>query len=144
MWAGMTTPIESDMYPFKNDDAGRSKSSRPLQKQDCVIRSFALAFNIPYDQSYDSFKAAGRRSHAGTHKNIWKAQLAKHPCVVKTSFPAVKGKPRMNLPAFCNQFRCGRYIVQMAGHLTAVINGVVHDTFAPDETRCIYAVWKVG
>jgi hypothetical protein len=37
----------------------------------------------------------------------------------------------------------GRIIVQLSGHISAVIGGVVHDTYDPgrDGTRCVYGYW---
>lgn len=127
-------------YPFLQDDAGRSKSLRPKQKSDCVVRAFAIAIQKSYDDVYVELAAAGRKCGQGTAKEVWKGLLID---VYKISFPAQTGQKRMNLPTFCSQYPCGRYIVQMACHLTTVVDGVVHDTFAPGAERCIYACWRV-
>ena len=38
----------------------------------------------------------------------------------------------------------GRLIVQVSKHLTAVIDGVINDTFDPADTndRCVYGYWS--
>jgi hypothetical protein len=38
----------------------------------------------------------------------------------------------------------GRLVVQLSRHLTAVIDGVVHDTHDPSRngTRCVYGYWS--
>ena len=40
----------------------------------------------------------------------------------------------------------GRLIVQVSKHYTAVIDGVIHDTFDPSRggTRCVYGYWVKG
>ncbi len=37
----------------------------------------------------------------------------------------------------------GRLIVSVSKHMTAVIDGVIHDTHNPsrDGTRCVYGYW---
>ncbi len=129
-------------YPFVVDDAGRSKSRRPKQKSDCVVRALALLLQKPYDTIYDELAEAGRKCSRGTAKTIWKEFLADKGAV-RISFPAERGERRMNLPEFCRIHPERRYVVQMAHHLTAVIGGVVHDTFAPGDERCIYACWSI-
>lgn len=40
----------------------------------------------------------------------------------------------------------GRLVVQVSGHLCAVVDGVVHDTFDPCRggTRAVYGYWTAG
>lgn len=42
-----------------------------------------------------------------------------------------------------NELPAGRLIVKVSKHLTAVINGVVHDTHDPSRegTRCVYGYY---
>ena len=37
----------------------------------------------------------------------------------------------------------GRLVVQVSKHYTAVVDGVIHDTYAcsRDGTRCVYGYW---
>ena len=58
------------------------------------------------------------------------------------SFPAVKGQKRMNGKRFCEAYPKGRYILQMAKHLTACVDGVIYDTWDCTE-KCVYRAWKV-
>lgn len=41
-------------------------------------------------------------------------------------------------------YRDGRIIVRLSRHISAVIDGVIHDTYDPsrDGTRCVYGYWK--
>lgn len=45
---------------FQQTDAGRAKSRRPRQKNDCTVRALALARSLHYDAAYDDLKKAGR------------------------------------------------------------------------------------
>lgn len=75
-----------------------------------------------------------------TAKNVV-AYMQKHG-YIKLSFPAVKGAPRMNGERFCNAYHKGRYILNMAGHLTCCIDGVIYDTWDCSQ-KCVYNAWKV-
>ena len=40
----------------------------------------------------------------------------------------------------------GRVVARVSKHLTAVIDGVIRDTFDPSRggTRCVYGYWRKG
>lgn len=127
-------------YPFQTHDAGRSQSKRPKQRQDCVIRAIAIAEERPYDQIFDTFSDGGRKNNTGTPKKLWKLYLH---AFQRIAFPARAGLARVNLARFTEENPKGRYVLQMAGHLTACIDGVIHDTEPPRESGCVYACWKI-
>ncbi len=127
---------------YKFCDAGKVNSKRPKNKRDCVIRSIALVLNKPYDDIYNLMAKEGRKSSCGTDKFIWQTYLNQTKQFEKISFPAFIGKSRMNLEEFSKNYNQGKYVVQMAGHLTTVIDGIVLDTFQPRQYGCVYAVWK--
>lgn len=60
----------------------------------------------------------------------------------KMSFPATKGKPRMNGERFCKAYPKGNYILSMAGHLSCCIDGVIYDTWDCSE-KCVYTAYRV-
>ena len=61
----------------------------------------------------------------------------------KLSFPAVKGIKRMNGLRFCQTYYKGRYILNMAGHWSCCVDGVIYDTWDCTE-KCVYTAYKVG
>ena len=50
---------------FINDDAGKSKSKRSKQENDCTVRSLAIAFDMEYDDAYNYLKEHGRKNGRG-------------------------------------------------------------------------------
>lgn len=60
----------------------------------------------------------------------------------KLSFPAVKGKPRMNGRRFCESYPRGRFILNMAGHWSCCIDGIIYDTWDCSE-KCVYTAYKI-
>lgn len=126
---------------FTKNDAGRSASRRSKQRNDCVIRAIAIVFEQDYDEVYDLFAKLGRKSGRGVAKRVWQKRL--NAIADRTPYPAVAGQPRMSLADFAaTDGREGRWVVQCAGHLVAVIDGVVHDDGRPRSTACVYAVWS--
>src|SRR5688500_1598890 len=112
------------MDRYQINDAGRDKSARPKQRMDCVVWAIAIAVGREYDHVYDWLAKHGRKSGRSTPKNVWQPLLDAYRGMRKHSFPAVTGRPRMNLRRFCEQHPHGKYVVQCAKHVLAVIDGV--------------------
>ena len=127
-------------YPFQFYDGGRSTSKRPRQKNDCTVRALSIARDIPYDEAYETLKAAGRECSKGFDFVRW---IARQPFATKISFPAKKGEPRMDLFNFCDIHLEGTYILRVAGHVVACVNSVVYDTVKLRENRCVYTAWRI-
>jgi len=128
---------------FAYDDGGRSESRRPKSKNDCVVRALAIATSQTYDESYEFWAKRGRQPHRGTDMKIVRRDFEKWFGWPWVPFPAVKGQKRMSHPQFEHEHPTGIWIVREAGHISAVVNGVLHDTFLPWEGRCIYGAWRV-
>ena len=89
---------------FKHNDGGKSKSQRPQQKNDCVVRAIAISCQIDYDDAFDFFKSKDRENNRGVCAKVWKPLLIKGVFDTKfeyISFPAQKGQSRMNIDSFC-------------------------------------------
>lgn len=138
-------------YPFKMTDAGRSASKRPKQKNDCTVRALAIACRLAYDVAYEYLAGEGRKCTQGFHLQKLLNKIAAGKLAVpllasnvtKIPFPAVKGERRMTPPEFCRLYPRGRYIVRKAGHVFAVIDGVLHDDHAVRPNACIYTAWRI-
>lgn len=132
-------------YPFKATDAGRSESKRPRQKNDCTVRSIALACRMSYDDAYDLLaRTAGRKASKRINFRQWVREHGVPGLQFDhVTFPPVKGEPRMRLGRFCEDYPDGIWIVATAKHVFTVIDGVVHDEEPEREGRCIYCAWQV-
>lgn len=60
----------------------------------------------------------------------------------KETFQAVKGQPRMNGKSFCTTHKQGKYILRMAGHWVACVDGLLYDTWDCSD-KCVYWAVKV-
>ena len=113
---------------------------------DCVKRAISKAANMDYKEVQkmlnDYKKISGAKKFNELHKNV-EPILEKILNGKRMSFPAEKGKPRMNGERFCDCYPQGRYVLQMANHLTACVDGVIYDTWDCSE-KCVYKAWQLG
>lgn len=125
-----------------------------------MTRSIAIATGISYREVYDAINSAGklekfRRGRLGLNAAIGRKSSARTGVAKVTSreFIASLGwhwTPTMFVGQGCKvhlrngELPMGRLIVACSRHLTAVIDGVIHDTHDPsrDGTRCVYGYWS--
>lgn len=131
-------------YEWQRNDAGRSNSKRPKQRNDCTVRALALVAQIPYDEAYDYLAKQGRKCSRGAFFPKRRSNDSAFGLnFIWQSFPAEKGKRRMNIGDFCKAHPKGSYIARTAKHVFAVIDGIVHDSGRQAPYRCVYGCWEV-
>ena len=111
---------------------------------DCVKRAISLVAEMDYHQvqlelnRYKKITGAKKyNSNYNPHKyceNVLKME--------KLSFPAQAGKSRMNGDRFTRAYPKGRYILNMAGHWTACVDGKIYDTW-DCRGKCVYTAYKM-
>ena len=111
---------------------------------DCVKRAISKAANMDYMEVQRELnrykKVTGAKSYNTDYNPHKYVENVLHG--VKMSFPAKAGKKRMTPEQFCKDYPHGNYILNMAGHWTCVVDGVIYDTWCP-EGRCVYTAYKV-
>lgn len=117
----------------------------PQQKlvRDCVKRSLTLLTERPYEQvskELNDLKKETKCKKFNSNKN-WKIYVQRLGWE-KFYYPSEKGKPRMNGERFCISHPKGKFLLRMAHHLTAVIDGVIYDTWDCSQ-KCVYNAWEV-
>jgi hypothetical protein len=138
---------------FIKDDGGRADAGYVGTAGDCVTRSIAIATEIPYAEVYDALaegmlnsrgrhRTRGRRSaRSGVFRNVYEPYLQSHGWI---------WTPTMQIGQGCtvhlreDELPGGRLVVAVSKHVTAVIDGVIHDMHNPsrDGTRCVYGVYS--
>lgn len=111
---------------------------------DCVKRSITVAAQMDYMEVQRELnrhkKVTGAKSFNSDYnphhyvENVLRAR--------KLSFPAVKGEKRMNGERFCKTYPKGRYILNMAGHWSCCVDGVIYDTWDCSE-KCVYTAYEL-
>lgn len=128
------------------DDGGRAAAGYRSDAGDCVTRSIAIATGLPYQEVYDALNAAGKRERTGRRK---RGRSSARSGVYKQAYRPYleslgwKWIPTMGIGTGCRvhlhdgELPAGRLIVCVSKHLTAVIDGVIHDTFDPQRTLLV-------
>lgn len=137
---------------FVRDDGGRAAAGFKGSTGDCVTRAIAIATDTPYLTVYGELNRLAKlerprngrsRSHArtGVNRATW------------TRFMDALGwqwVPTMAIGSGCQvhlrreELPAGRLIVQVTKHVTAMLDGVIHDTYDPSREgrRCVYGYWR--
>lgn len=144
---------------FRHNDGGRNAAGYKGETRDCVVRSIAIATELPYQKVYDKLFDLNR-AFAASHRSRAARWLAKNPSprsgnMRKVYEPWLRSlgwiwTPTMRIGQGCtvhllrDELPAGRLIVYVSRHLTAVIDGEIHDTSDPsrDGTRCVYGFYS--
>ena len=115
-----------------------------LNVGDCVKRAISKAADMDYKEvslALNRYKKVTGAEKFNSNRNEEK-YLVNVLHARQESYPAVKGQPRMNGERFAYENPFGRYVLQMAGHLTACVNGIIYDTWDCTQ-KCVYKSWKI-
>lgn len=108
---------------------------------DCEIRAIAKATGKPYEviehEIWLALGEVGYRHYCDAGKIYLKKIKAK-----KSTFLAKAGESRMNGVRFAESHPKGRYVLNMAHHLTACVDGKIYDIWDCSE-RCVYNAWEI-
>lgn len=112
-----------------------------IKTTDCVVRAISTAFNQDYLECRRELNQAKRELGYSSYKDtkFLYDYLKDNPRLI---FKPVKGEPRIKGSDFTELHPKGTYILKMAGHITACIDGVILDTW--DCTyRSVYTAWEI-
>ena len=154
--------------PFVIDDGGRTEAGYKGVAGDCVTRAIAIAADLPYQTVYDAINLLSRseRGHKTKRgaRSRSSARSGVHKRTIRRYLESLgwKWTPTMGIGTGCRVHLCsgelppGRLVVSVSKHLTAVIDGVIHDTHDPQREehcfdgsgrswinrRCVYGYWS--
>jgi len=140
---------------FRFDDGGRAAAGYRGKAGDCVVRAIAIATERPYQEIYERVNRAATRERTGKRKRgISNARTGVYKSSIHRVMEALgwEWTPTMQIGSGCtvhlraDELPPGRLVVSVSKHLTAVIDGVIHDTHdcARRGTRCVYGYWREG
>lgn len=125
---------------YEFNDGGRVAAGFKGSAGDCVCRSVAIASRKPYAEVYAALSA-----HAGNERKS-KGASARNGIHTKRKWfkdymtsLGFKWTPTMHIGSGCkvhlraDELPSGRLVVAVSKHYTAVIDGVIQDTFDPSE-----------
>lgn len=137
------------------DDGGRATAGYKGTAGDCVCRAVAIATGISYRQVYEDINELAKRERTGKRKRgISSARNGVYKGTIRklmegygwTWHPTMKVGSGCTTHLRASELPSGRLVVSVSKHLTAVVDGVCHDTYDPsrDGTRCVYGYWSQG
>jgi hypothetical protein len=134
---------------FIENDGGREAAGYKGKAGDCTVRAIAIATGKPYQEVYSDLFAENKI------RNPRKSSPRDGGTPMKTIHKYLKSLgwswvPTMQIGSGCkvhlkqDELPRGNIIVRLSGHLCAVIDGVINDTYDPsrDGTRCVYGYWS--
>lgn len=112
-----------------------------IKTGDCVVRAIATATDKDYLELRRELNRKKREWGFTSCKDtkFLYEYLTNYPRLI---FKPIKGEARIKGSDFTELHPTGTFILKMAGHITACIDGVIFDTW--DCTyRSVYTAWKV-
>lgn len=140
---------------FQFNDGGRAAAGYKGKTGDCVVRAIAIATGHPYQQIYDIVNHAATFERTGKRKRgVSDARTGVYRTSIKRVMKSLgwTWTPTMQIGSGCvvhlraDELPPGRLVVSVSKHLTAVVDGVIHDTHDCSRrgTRCVYGYWQPG
>ena len=138
---------------FVFHDGGRAAAGYKGSTGDCVTRSIAIATGNPYQEVYDALNGFAQTERTGRRK---KRRSSSRTGVYRQTYQRYlellgwKWTSTMSIGSGCqvhlraSELPAGHLIVKVSRHLTAVIDGVLYDTFDCSRrgTRCVYGYFS--
>lgn len=159
---------------FVKDDGGRKAAGFNGERAgDCVARAIAIASGRPYREVYDRLALIEASTKRTKHRPKGRRRSARNGVLThRVPFKrymeelGFRWVPTMRIGQGCKvhladgELPSGRLVVSVSRHYTAVIDGVIRDTYDPRRTtievgqrdgepyrreydRCVYGYWVI-
>lgn len=116
------------------------KNINPIKNEtsDCVIRALALTLDKSWDEIYKELAKIGFELKVDMSADeSWRKLMDNHGWI-KNKISNAKGTKRPTVKEFAKNHKEGRYLLQVANHLTTVVDGVCYDIWDCSD-KCLYA-----
>ncbi len=142
----------SHAQKFCHNDGGRSASGFTGITGDCVTRSIAIITGIPYSEVYNSLNKLSSAERTGKRKkSVSNARTGVYRITYDKYLKSLGYQwiPTMRIGDGCkihlrsDELPAGRLIIRVSKHMTAMIDGVIHDIYDCSRrgTRCVYGYY---
>lgn len=139
---------------WQYDDGGREAAGFRGSTGDCVVRAIAIALEQPYAEVYENINELARTTERGKNagrssarSGVWRNTYDLYLKANGWHFvPCVKIGTGCKIHLRADELPKGRIITRLSKHLSAVVDGIVRDTFDPSRagTRCVYGFYAKG
>ena len=141
-------------YAYQCSDGGKAQCGLTHERNDCTVRTLAIAAEIPYKEAHSLLASFGRKDGKGfafgnldgETVNGYKVELhviKPVKVMAKSSFynvEYVKAFKRPTLKAFLasDEAKRERLAITVPSHIFAVIDGVVHDSYKVGSSKRVW------
>lgn len=127
-------------------DGGRAEAGYKGTAADCAVRAIAIVLDLPYKAIYEDMRYFMDCRDAGSPRNgITEEHLRRYLGERGFRYVAAKinGK-HTNMHLNRAELPAGRIIANLSNHVSAVIDGVLHDTWDCSDggETPVYGYWK--
>jgi len=112
-----------------------------IKTNDCVVHAIATATNTDYLECRKELNKKKKELGYSSYKDT-KFLYDYFKGYPRLIFKPVKGEPRIKGTDFTILHPKGTYILKMAGHVVACIDGVILDTW-DCSYRSVYMAWEI-
>lgn len=140
------------MTNFVFDDGGRADAGFKGEARDCVTRAVTIATGATYQETYDAINALIAAQRKSPSRDTSSARTGTAKLITNRLMASIgwTWTPTMEIGSGCmvhlraDELPSGVLIAKVSGHVVAVIDGVMHDTYDPSRggTRCVYGYWQ--
>jgi hypothetical protein len=135
---------------FVETDGGRKESGFGSEDYDCTVRALAHVSGLTYADCHRTAELAGRLygCKSSMQRIINQAAAEGKIQVVRThKYKTFFGQSALTCPTVAQWLKMpenceGKFIVRWHGHVFAVINGVIFDSYPPRMGKRVMFVWK--
>lgn len=111
--------------PTFNDCLTESKQIG--ERNDCTVKAIAIAGGFPYLQVHEVLALNGRYRGHGCPRSVWEASMTQLGLTWTETRPRQPSGSRYTMKTIARAFPRGRHIVQVNGHVAALVDGKVED-----------------
>lgn len=140
---------------FQFNDGGRAAEGFKHKKHcgDCVCRAIAIATQRPYSEIYDLILHYAKHERTSKRKiklsdpenGVGRYTYSRVMALLGWEWVPTMGIGTGSKVHLCaEELPAGRLAVRVSHHFTAVVDGVINDTYDPsrDGTRCVYGYYR--
>ena len=125
---------------FQFNDGGRAAAGFKGRTGDCVCRAIAIAAERPYKEVYDLINEYAKHERVSKYRKS-KARNGVRRTTAKKILEGYgfRWVPTMHIGQGCkvhlreDELPKGRIVCSLSKHFTAVIDGVINDTYDPND-----------
>ena len=127
---------------YQRYDAG--VGSRKWDTADCTVRALAKARGMSYNEAWSALYDLQARHKTCSFRiaDFLRREPAALGAVGYVPCKAVKGFKRITSGDFARMYPKGKFILRMAHHVAAVVDGVLYDTW-DSSRKCCYGAWQI-